>query len=91
MAPEGPAILAKREQCRPPSPFEAGSDEAAGTPATSVSAVSVEKGALSSPEDDASIDKSLCGDGRIISVELPVDNSLPTWRKFAQRAKSSQD
>jgi hypothetical protein len=61
------------------------------SPATSVTAVALEKGALSSPEDDSSIYESPSGDGQTVLVELPVDDSLPVWRKFTQRAKSSEE
>ncbi len=79
-----PAPLDERESSKPLLSFKAGGDEAAGSPAASVSAAAAEKGALSSPEDDSSIDESLMGDGRTVSVELPVDDSLPAWQKFAR-------
>ena len=47
-----------------------------------------EKGAISSPEDDSSVDESPSGDGRTVSVELPVDDSLPKWWMFSRRTKS---
>ena len=79
--PEGPDILAEREQCKPLLSTETGGDEAAGSPAASTSAGHAEKGALSSPEDDLSLDESPCGDGRTVSVELPVDRLVPSWRR----------
>jgi hypothetical protein len=78
-APDGLSTLAEQEQCFPLSSLETGGNEAAGSPAASVAPAAAEKGALSSPEDDSSIDK---GDERTVSVELPVDNSLPPWQKF---------
>ena len=85
--PEGPDILAEREQCKPLLSTEAGGDEAAGSPAASTSAGHAEKGALSSPEDDLSLDESPCGDGRTVSVELPVDRLVPSWRRHGRHNK----
>ena len=79
VAPEGPVILAVQEQCKPLLPLEAGGNEATRSPAASVSAVPMEKGVLSSPDDDSSINESPCGDGRTVSGELLVNNSLPVW------------
>ena len=81
MVPEGPDTLTEREQCRPHLPLEAGHDKATSSPAASTSARHVEKGALSSPEDDLLIDKSPSVDGCTVLVELPVDQLVPTWRK----------
>ena len=80
MEREGPNVLAEREHDPPRSPIEAGGDEATGSPAASISAVPEEKGAISSPEDDSSEDKSPSGDGHTVLVELPVVDSLPKWR-----------
>ena len=88
---DGPNTLAERDLWSPLSPHEAGGDEAAGSPAASVATVAGEKGALSSPEDDSSIDESPCGDGRPVSAELHVGDSLPSWQKFARRFKSSEE
>ena len=52
---------------------------AAGSPAASITAVPVENGAISSPEDDLSVDETPCGDEHTISVETPIDKSLPLW------------
>jgi hypothetical protein len=52
-------------------------DGAAGSPAANISAVPVEKGAISSPEDDLSLDKTSCGDECTSFVELHVDKFLP--------------
>ena len=51
MVPDGLNKLTEQEQCRPCSP-----NEAAGSPAASITAVPAEKGALSSLEDDSSQD-----------------------------------
>jgi hypothetical protein len=88
--PEGPNILAERETAAPHSPVEAGGDEAAGSPTPSVAAAPEEKGAISSPEDDSSVDESPCGDGPSIPVELPVVDSLPKRWTFGRRAESKQ-
>jgi hypothetical protein len=84
---EDPTILAKQEHGTPHSPVEAGGDAAAGSPAASIAAVPEEKGASSSPEDASSVDESPCGDGHTITMELPVDNSLPKWWMFGQCTK----
>ena len=60
--PEAPSLPNGLEKLCPPLPNEAGGDEAAGSPGASVKAVQEEKGALSSPEDDSSIDESQNGD-----------------------------
>ena len=83
-APEGPITLSERE-------LETGGDEAVRSPAASITAVIAEKSALYSLEDDSSIKNSLCGDGRTISVELLVDDSLPLWQKFARQFQSSDE
>ena len=83
--PEGSLTLAKQEQCPSTPPNEAGGDEAAGSPAVSVNAVPGDKGAISSPEDESSEDESPRGEGHAISVELPIDISLPKWRTISQR------
>jgi hypothetical protein len=62
-APKGPSTLTEREQCSPLSSLETGGDEAARSPAASITAVAMEKGALSSPEDDSTVDESPSGDG----------------------------
>jgi hypothetical protein len=79
MEPEGLTTLAEQEQCTPHSPIEAGGDEAAGSPAASITTVPGDKGAISSPDDDLSVDESPSGEGHTILVELPVDDSLPKW------------
>ena len=63
--------------------IEAGGDEAAGSPPTSIATVPRERGAMSSPEDDSSIDESPSSDGHTLLVELPVDDSLPKWQMFS--------
>jgi hypothetical protein len=75
--PEGPNVLAEQENYPPCLPVEAGGDEAARSPAASITAVPEEKGAISSPEDDSSTDESPSGDGHTVLMELPIDNSLP--------------
>ena len=54
--PEGPNVLAEQETSTPHLPVEAGGDEAAGSPSPSVAAAPEEKGAISSPEDDSSVE-----------------------------------
>ena len=61
---------------------EAGGDEAAGSPAASVKPGPAEKDALSSPEDDSSIDETPCGDGLKLPGKLPVDSQIPQWHTF---------
>ena len=78
--PEDPNTLAEQEHGTPHSPVEAGGDKAAGSPTAGIATVAGEKGAISSPEDDLSVDESPSGDGHTITVELPVDDSLPKWR-----------
>jgi len=87
---EGPNALAEQEADSPCLPIEVGGDEAAGSPAASVSAVPEEKGAISSPEDDSSVDESPSSDGPAFLVELPVADSLPKWRMFSRHAKSKR-
>ena len=77
-------------KCQLLSLSKEGGDEATRSPAANVSAVPMEKGALSSPEDDSSIDESPSGDGRTILVELPVDDSLPVWQKFLDKLSPSR-
>jgi len=47
---------------------QAGGDEAAGSLAVSIATVPKEKGAISFPEDDLSMDESSCVDGHTITV-----------------------
>ena len=70
--------VAKQRGSSPPSPNEAGGDEAAGSPSASIDAVQEEKEALSSPEDDSSNDESQDCDGQPIPCELPVDSHFHT-------------
>jgi len=51
-------------------PSKAGGDEAAESPAARIPVTPMEKGVLSSPENDSSIYEFPCGDGRTILVEL---------------------
>jgi hypothetical protein len=74
---EGLTTLAKQEKYSPHLPIEAGGNEAAGSPVASIAAVPGDKGAISSPEDESSEDESPRGEGRAVSVELPIDVSLP--------------
>jgi hypothetical protein len=83
----GPGSLAERDSSPPLFPSWMGGDEAAGSPAASVTADAAEKGALSSPEDDSLIGESPCGDGRTVPVALPADDSPPGWRKFLSPSK----
>jgi hypothetical protein len=46
---EGPTVLAKRDKDPPRLPVEVGGDEAAGSPAASITAMHEEKGAISFP------------------------------------------
>jgi hypothetical protein len=80
--PEGPNTLAKQEHGTPHLPAEASGDKAAGSPAASIATVAREKGAISSPEDDLSMDESPSGGGHTITVDLPVDDPLPKWQMF---------
>mgnify|MGYP006156805503 CR=1 FL=1 len=83
----GPGSLAERDLSPPLSPSWTGGDEAAGSPAASIIADAAEKGALSSLEDDSVSDESPCGDGRTVSVELPVDRLVPAWRRHGRHKK----
>ena len=56
---------------------KASGDDAAGSPAA-VLAVHVKRGTLSSPEEDASIDKTPCGTG-IMPKDLPALKLLPSY------------
>jgi hypothetical protein len=88
--PEGSLTLAEREQCPSTPPNEAGGDEAAGSPAVSINAAPGDKGAISSPEDESSEDESPRGEGHAVSVELPIDVSLPKWRTISQRLRGQR-
>ena len=88
--PEGPNLLAERAPDSPRSPPEAGGDEAAGSPTPSVAAAAEGKGAISSPEDDSSVDESPSGDGPEEKAGQPVVDSLPTRRTFARWVESKQ-
>jgi hypothetical protein len=59
---------------------EAGGDKATGSPGASIKAVPEGKGALSSPEDDLTIDESQNGDGCPLPLKLLVDSHFPQWR-----------
>jgi hypothetical protein len=67
-------------------PIKAGGDEAAGSPAASISAAPEEKGAIFSLEDDSYADESPSSDGPVL-VELLIDDSLPKWWMFSRHAK----
>ena len=88
LEPEGPNVLAEQVTDPLSSHVEAGGDEAAGSPAASITSVPEEKGAISSPDDDSSVDESPSGDGNTVLVELPIDDSLPKWRRFGRCTKS---
>jgi hypothetical protein len=86
-ARDGPGSLAERDLSSPPLSIRTGGDEAAGSPAASVSADAAEKGAISSPEDDSLVDESPSGDGRTVSVEPPVKDFPPSWKKYFYHSK----
>ena len=72
VVPDGPNLLAERAPESPRLPPEAGGDEAAGSPTPSVAAAAEGKGAISSPEDDSSVDESPSGDGPEEKAGQPV-------------------
>jgi hypothetical protein len=88
--PEATGSVAKQRGLCPPSPNEAGGDEAAGSPAASVKLAPTEKDILSSPEDDSSLDETPYGEGNIPS-ELPVDSQLPQWHTRSLQLRKKGD
>ena len=89
--PEALGSVAKQKGSHTQTPNEAGGDEAARSPAASIKPVLAEKDALSSPEDDLSLDEPPCGDGPNIPSELPVDSQILQWGTLCRCPRKKGD